>query len=110
CRHTLRLPPVCSSNSSHPQSPLPSLAPLFRSTAAPPAAAERRTASATAPMPPSGNPQLPMCPSPTSPIEWWAGRAGHRLRHGPRSEEHTSELQSRVELVCRLLLEKKKEG
>src|SRR6266536_967944 len=27
---------------------------------------------------------------------------------GRRSEEHTSELQSRVELVCRLLLEKKK--
>src|SRR5699024_11668666 len=26
-----------------------------------------------------------------------------------RSEEHTSELQSRFELVCRLLLEKKKE-
>src|SRR5216683_5988322 len=26
----------------------------------------------------------------------------------PRSEEHTSELQSRSELVCRLLLEKKK--
>src|SRR2546429_2114852 len=29
------------------------------------------------------------------------------LRHG-RSEEHTSELQSRLHLVCRLLLEKKK--
>src|SRR5438105_15234272 len=29
-----------------------------------------------------------------------------RRRH--RSEEHTSELQSRVDLVCRLLLEKKK--
>src|SRR5690348_17955903 len=29
-------------------------------------------------------------------------------RHGPRSEEHTSELQSPVHLVCRLLLEKKK--
>src|SRR2546421_2027679 len=29
------------------------------------------------------------------------------LRHG-RSEEHTSELQSRSDLVCRLLLEKKK--
>src|SRR5438105_8460382 len=28
---------------------------------------------------------------------------------GTRSEEHTSELQSRVDLVCRLLLEKKKE-
>src|SRR6185312_4758636 len=27
----------------------------------------------------------------------------------PRSEEHTSELQSRSELVCRLLLEKKKQ-
>src|SRR3712207_7164008 len=28
---------------------------------------------------------------------------------GPRSEEHTSELQSRQYLVCRLLLEKKKQ-
>src|SRR5258707_3670127 len=31
-------------------------------------------------------------------------------RHFPRSEEHTSELQSRQYLVCRLLLEKKKAG
>src|SRR2546422_2785443 len=29
---------------------------------------------------------------------------------GSRSEEHTSELQSRLHLVCRLLLEKKKNG
>src|SRR5690606_39627072 len=29
-------------------------------------------------------------------------------RGAPRSEEHTSELQSREKLVCRLLLEKKK--
>src|SRR2546422_1408633 len=29
-------------------------------------------------------------------------------RGGDRSEEHTSELQSRLHLVCRLLLEKKK--
>src|SRR2546430_6044353 len=40
--------------------------------------------------------------------------AGH-LRGGPRehhqrSEEHTSELQSQSNLVCRLLLEKKKES
>src|SRR5207249_7329910 len=28
----------------------------------------------------------------------------------PRSEEHTSELQSRFDLVCRLLLEKKKKN
>src|ERR1022692_4644504 len=31
-----------------------------------------------------------------------------RSRHPPRSEEHTSELQSPCNLVCRLLLEKKK--
>src|SRR3712207_8616305 len=47
-----------------------------------------------------------------------SGRAGPRTRHscgeasrpgcGTRSEEHTSELQSRQYLVCRLLLEKKK--
>src|SRR3712207_7491498 len=30
--------------------------------------------------------------------------------HLPRSEEHTSELQSRQYLVCRLLLEKKKKS
>src|SRR2546428_5067883 len=30
-----------------------------------------------------------------------------RWRGAPRSEEHTSELQSRSDLVCRLLLEKK---
>src|SRR5256885_5288171 len=32
----------------------------------------------------------------------------HRLQHRQRSEEHTSELQSPCNLVCRLLLEKKK--
>src|SRR2546422_1647011 len=35
--------------------------------------------------------------------------AARRLRPACRSEEHTSELQSRLHLVCRLLLEKKKE-
>src|SRR5690606_41672977 len=45
-----------------------------------------------------------------------AGAKVHRLRRerssdiGPRSEEHTSELQSRENLVCRLLLEKKNAG
>src|SRR3712207_8657887 len=34
--------------------------------------------------------------------------AGHRAALLARSEEHTSELQSRQYLVCRLLLEKKK--
>src|SRR5438874_8204024 len=36
------------------------------------------------------------------------GRALQLERPGGRSEEHTSELQSRRDLVCRLLLEKKK--
>src|SRR5205823_9431125 len=34
--------------------------------------------------------------------------AGSSVDHTPRSEEHTSELQSLAYLVCRLLLEKKK--
>src|SRR5437870_11117548 len=37
----------------------------------------------------------------------YVGHHGGRARN-PRSEEHTSELQSRGHLVCRLLLEKKK--
>src|SRR5438105_8977842 len=37
----------------------------------------------------------------SAPARRWPIRCG-------RSEEHTSELQSRVDLVCRLLLEKKK--
>src|SRR2546422_6751318 len=48
---------------------------------------------------------------------WWesAWEDLHRWpgpeRHGvARSEEHTSELQSRLHLVCRLLLEKKKKA
>src|SRR3712207_4396323 len=48
-----------------------------------------------------------------SPIEDYTGSYAvefgeHRFEE-PRSEEHTSELQSRQYLVCRLLLEKKKE-
>src|SRR5207249_10954061 len=36
------------------------------------------------------------------------GASGPAGRQHQRSEEHTSELQSRFDLVCRLLLEKKK--
>src|SRR6266511_2039423 len=36
--------------------------------------------------------------------------SGARRGHPRRSEEHTSELQSRENLVCRLLLEKKKKN
>src|SRR2546429_5835181 len=38
----------------------------------------------------------------------WAAMSGELDPMTMRSEEHTSELQSRLHLVCRLLLEKKK--
>src|SRR2546427_8590328 len=41
-----------------------------------------------------------------APVQGRRGPAAQRLRR--RSEEHTSELQSQSNLVCRLLLEKKK--
>src|SRR5439155_21247108 len=44
-------------------------------------------------------------------LAWWLKRhppVERGLLRGVRSEEHTSELQSRGHLVCRLLLEKKK--
>src|SRR5204862_8118607 len=54
----------------------------------------------TRPCPPAG----PGTRRPARPL----ARRRRRDRPAPRSEEHTSELQSRRELVCRLLLEKKK--
>src|SRR3712207_7823007 len=51
--------------------------------------------------------------SPIGPINIGRIRIGYtraRLGRLPRSEEHTSELQSRQYLVCRLLLEKKKKN
>src|SRR6266700_4014136 len=39
---------------------------------------------------------------------WPPAAPGARGSRRPKSEEHTSELQSRENLVCRLLLEKKK--
>src|SRR2546425_9176395 len=50
------------------------------------------------------HPTLKSSPATSSaPLRDASGRRG-----GPRSEEHTSELQSLAYLVCRLLLEKKK--
>src|SRR5690348_17459186 len=49
------------------------------------------------------------CCSTRSSLAWPRGeRSGSSSRKTVRSEEHTSELQSPVHLVCRLLLEKKK--
>src|SRR5690349_23063738 len=45
---------------------------------------------------------------PTGVRRWTRSYTTTPSRAGVRSEEHTSELQSRRDLVCRLLLEKKK--
>src|SRR2546430_4310583 len=48
----------------------------------------------------------PENPCPSRASHWWDSISG-RHRRLSRSEEHTSELQSQSNLVCRLLLEKK---
>src|SRR3712207_8993635 len=75
-------------------------------------------------------PHMPLAKSPILLPSWWAQPQDLRTRctytgpqvglgsnlsfrrnpHLRRSEEHTSELQSRQYLVCRLLLEKKKQN
>src|SRR5699024_12403139 len=79
-----------------PRSPLFPYTTLFRSSWTP------------APLP-SSTTSMSSC---WIPVSKRAGAFLHDLRFWPciqtRSEEHTSELQSRFELVCRLLLEKKK--
>src|SRR2546428_8252369 len=56
------------------------------------------------------------CAPPATGTPWCEGTAGSGTptarccTTGSRSEEHTSELQSRSDLVCRLLLEKKKKS
>src|SRR5690606_40245827 len=78
-----------------PISPLFPYTTLFRSTTPVPCGRPVRSRSrCTTP------PSSPSRSTTTSP----AGRSSA----APRSEEHTSELQSRENLVCRLLLEKKK--
>src|SRR2546422_3738537 len=78
---------------------------------------------------PAGAPVLMLCNSLGTDLHMWDQQAAEWSKHfrlvrydrrghgqsgapkGPytmRSEEHTSELQSRLHLVCRLLLEKKK--
>src|SRR5690625_5429172 len=52
----------------------------------------------------TGDPGLQMCTG----LAAAGGEVGAGAQQGARSEEHTSELQSRGHLVCRLLLEKKK--
>src|SRR5690554_7291420 len=76
---------------------------LFRSI--PWSITRRASKSCATPCPPTKGGQL--CFGASLPLgPWWllVDLGAHALR----SEEHTSELQSRPQLVCRLLLEKKK--
>src|SRR5690242_21520769 len=77
---------------------------LFRSTSSCcPIAASRRASTAS-----TSRTTTPFCSR--APVDVEPARDRHRRsrRSRSRSEEHTSELQSHVNLVCRLLLEKKK--
>src|SRR3712207_6900797 len=84
-----------------------------RSTLFPYTTLFRSCAALSARIGPKG-PRLSACQLSPVPASPW--RAGGTVAWGvssalvvrPRSEEHTSELQSRQYLVCRLLLEKKK--
>src|SRR5205085_10367816 len=59
------------------------------------------------PLSSNGGPGL--CPSPSNEVRMCCWPATHTyFVRWARSEEHTSELQSQSNLVCRLLLEKKK--
>src|SRR3712207_7161425 len=95
-----------------PRSPLFPYPTLFRSARAGlPAGAPKR--------PPADRPGLPAGARKRSPAERLgpaapgppatAAATDRRTTGAARSEEHTSELQSRQYLVCRLLLEKKKQ-
>src|SRR5260370_16383030 len=72
---------------------------LFRSAPAPPG--ESRTETTRVSVHPANAAHAPPCSSARS-------CAAAQERAEERSEEHTSELQSHLNLVCRLLLEKKK--
>src|SRR3712207_7961713 len=78
---------------------------LFRS----PVCQPDHPATHLAPLAIGGPPvQDPVDPEPLRPVAFPGGQGPLFVRLPTRSEEHTSELQSRQYLVCRLLLEKKK--
>src|SRR5699024_12242415 len=89
----------------HPRVPPPSLPPSSPTRRSSDLAIGSRTERDAGP-PPLG-------PGAGRAIDVWSGPActtscAAADRPAPRSEEHTSELQSRFDLVCRLLLPKKK--
>src|SRR5699024_3808493 len=89
----------------HLRSRRDSVLPILRSLA-PGAQADVHTGgSVGAPSKDPGQGPAARCLLTPGSAHWWSTL---ELALGTRSEEHTSELQSRFDLVCRLLLEKKK--
>src|SRR5690606_40231834 len=76
---------------------------LFRSRRLP-----MLTTPGRAVMPPGWAPRRAPARGPEPPRGVACAHGARAMPPAPRSEEHTSELQSRENLVCRLLLEKKK--
>src|SRR5207247_11404783 len=107
-RHSLALLPPTPT-----PSPLSPYTTLFRSD--PPAKPvsgndqSQRRASAGPDQRHPGDVQDRSRPHDPEPLHVRPARPAQRPGDDVRSEEHTSELQSRVDLVCRLLLEQKKE-
>src|SRR2546422_6407896 len=84
---------------------------LFRSTASPPPSPARWTASPVRRTPSNSSAMQVVMPPATARAKSTSATQLALLKNSTvyvRSEEHTSELQSRLHLVCRLLLEKKK--
>src|SRR5256884_6582490 len=82
---------------------------LFRSCTQPPSTAHAERGWESSCGPPRSNWISSLTQAPHLNTDHRPDTQGGAARLGPnRSEEHTSELQSRLHLVCRLLLEKKK--
>src|SRR2546426_6744166 len=82
---------------------------LFRSLAAPTAACQAAIANLQTLLQSAPSRELSgLSMASRTPADWMTRLAALKAAFGTRSEEHTSELQSPCNLVCRLLLEKKK--
>src|SRR5207302_4212745 len=96
-----------SSIHRRPRSTLFPFTTLFRSSLADALAIERRWLAKAWAQAQTGAAQIELADGGTAAAFDWCDRLQQLAGHA-RSEEHTSELQSRENLVCRVLLEKKK--
>src|SRR5699024_11908359 len=103
--------PISPSISSYLSMRFPLCSPFFLSSSPPPCSLHSFPTRRSSDLPRYGlrRPDRPgVVPHPPLLLQLLCVPVRHRLLRRHRSEEHTSELQSRFDLVCRLLLEKKK--